>query len=96
MAKGYKTGGRGKGTLNKTTSDLRKKIIKIVVNELQNCSRLMDSLTPKERLEIIIKLASFVVPKPVCKDIEDIPAYEPLSVFEEISRQILGCNIPKE
>lgn len=63
--KGKKTGGRQKGTPNKTTSTLRTAISKIV-NDYYNSEMLLEDiykLKPKERVDIMEKLAAYVVPK---------------------------------
>lgn len=63
--KGKKTGGRQKGTPNKTTSTLRTAISKIV-NDYYNSETLLEDiyqLKPKERVDIMEKLAAYVVPK---------------------------------
>ena len=65
MAQGIKTGGRQKGTPNKTTSSLRTAISKIV-NDYYNSDTLMEDinkLKPKERVDMMEKLAAYVVPK---------------------------------
>lgn len=63
--KGKKTGGRQKGTPNKTTSTLRTAISKIV-NDYYNSETLLEDiyqLKPQERVNIMEKLAAYVVPK---------------------------------
>ena len=61
MPKGIKTGGRQKGTPNKTTAELRD-TIKQLINEAIT-PEFLASLTPEKRAEIIIKLLPFVLPK---------------------------------
>lgn len=65
MAQGKKTGGRRKGTPNKTTSTLRTVISKIV-NDYYNSDKLkkdIEGLKPKERVDMMEKLAAYVMPK---------------------------------
>ena len=65
MAQGKKTGGRQKGTPNKTTGTLRTAISKIV-NDYFDSDTLMEDigrLKPKERVDMMEKLAAYVVPK---------------------------------
>lgn len=64
--KGKKTGGRKKGSLNKST-----KFSKELINELlsdytetNTFTTDLQSLTPKDRLDIMVKLMAFVTPKP--------------------------------
>ena len=61
--KGIKTGGRTKGTPNKITNEIRKKLKNIVDNELDILEESIKHLDSKERLELLIKLIPYVVPK---------------------------------
>lgn len=63
MAKGFKTGGRELGTPNKTTSELRRVLKHIVDDELQSLQNNINELEPKERIELLIKLLPYVMPK---------------------------------
>ncbi len=63
MATGVKTGGRTKGAVNNTTKEIRTVLKDVINNELLNIEKLFESLPPKERLEIIVKLIPFVLPK---------------------------------
>lgn len=63
MATGTKTGGRTKGTLNKTTTETKEILKNIVSVEIENINVLLDKLEPKERLDIIIKLLPYILPK---------------------------------
>ena len=63
MAKGIKTGGREIGTPNKTTSELRKTLKLIVDDELQILQDNINELQPKERIDLLIKLLPYVMPK---------------------------------
>lgn len=55
--------GRPKGAMNKTTAQTKKIIEKIVSSELKNVDALLQQLEPKERLDALIKLLPYVVPK---------------------------------
>ena len=63
MAKGYKSGGRKKGTPNKLTKELRVVLKDAVFNELESIEEKLDQLDPKERVEMIIKLMPYALPK---------------------------------
>lgn len=63
MAKGYKTGGRQQGTPNKLTRELRSILKNILAKELESLPDKLEKLEPKERLEMIIKLMPYVLPK---------------------------------
>lgn len=63
--KGKKTGGRQKGTPNKTTSAARPQLARTVSNYLQSEQFQEDfaALEPKDRLLVMEKYASYVLPK---------------------------------
>lgn len=63
MATGIKTGGRTKGVVNKTTAETKEILQKIVSNELDNISTLLEKLEPKERIDAVIKMLPYIVPK---------------------------------
>ena len=63
MARGFKTGGREIGTPNKTTSELRKTLKHIVDDELQILQDNINELQPKERIDLLIKLLPYEMPK---------------------------------
>ena len=64
MASGIKTGGRKEGTPNKVTQELRAKIKEIVCIELESLESKMELLQPKDRVDVLIKLLQYVLPKP--------------------------------
>lgn len=47
----------------KTTKEIRTVLKEVINNELLNVKTLFEGLPPKERLEIIIKLIPYVLPK---------------------------------
>lgn len=63
MATGIKTGGRQKGVLNRTTSETKEVLKKIVNKELNGINSLLRKLEPKERVDALIKLLPYIVPK---------------------------------
>jgi hypothetical protein len=60
---GNKTGGRVAGTPNKITSELRKTLKGIVASELESLPGTLGELPPRERLDLLIKLLPFCMPK---------------------------------
>jgi hypothetical protein len=60
---GKKFGGREKGTPNRLTKELRTILKNVLYNELENIEELLDSLETKERLDMLIKLMPFALPK---------------------------------
>ncbi len=63
--KGKKTGGRQKGTPNKTSATVRKAIADIINNYYDSETFISDiaALKPKDRVDAMEKLAAYVVPK---------------------------------
>lgn len=59
---GKKFGGRTKGTVNKTTTEIREYFQNLVSNNLEQLNEDLNSLQPLQRLKIIIELSKFVVP----------------------------------
>ena len=60
---GIKHGGRQKGTPNRMTKELRSILKDMMYQEIENIQDNLDQLNPKERLELLIKLMPFVLPK---------------------------------
>lgn len=63
MATGKKTGGRIKGTPNRLTKDIRQVLKDVISEQLENMPDVLATLEPKERIECIIKLMPYVLPK---------------------------------
>ena len=61
--RGTKTGGRQAGTPNKVTSELRDALKAIVANELDTLSDSLATLPAKERLDVVIRLMPYCMPK---------------------------------
>jgi len=70
MAQGIKTGGREAGTPNKLTKELREILKDLLHRELTALPERLEKLDGKERLEILVKLLPYVLPKvePVSMD----------------------------
>jgi hypothetical protein len=60
---GKKTGGRTSGTPNKVTSELRKTLKGIIAAELDELLTTLAELPARERLDLVIKLLPFCLPK---------------------------------
>ena len=60
---GNKYGGREKGTPNRLTKELRTLLKDILYQELEQIQERLELLKPKERLELLIKLIPYVLPK---------------------------------
>jgi hypothetical protein len=60
---GNKFGGRKKGTPNRLTKETRMLFKNFIYNEIENIEPLLNELEPQKRLEIIIKLLPYALPK---------------------------------
>ena len=60
---GKKYGGRKKGTPNRLTKELRVLLKDIMYQELKEVQQRFSLLEPKQRIELIIKLMPYVLPK---------------------------------
>ncbi len=60
---GKKTGGREKGTPNRLTKELRTILRDMIADELDALPKTLEGLPPKERLDLVIKLLPFCLPK---------------------------------
>ena len=60
---GIKYGGRQKGTPNRMTKELRVLLKDIMYQELEKIQERFSLLEPKQRIELIIKLMPYVLPK---------------------------------
>jgi hypothetical protein len=63
MAKGIKTGGREAGTPNKLTRELRTALKNILHQEIELLQEHFNKLETKDRLELLVKLLPYALPK---------------------------------
>tara|TARA_X000000950_G_scaffold248461_1_gene307505 strand:+ start:227 stop:469 length:243 start_codon:yes stop_codon:yes gene_type:complete len=60
---GKKYGGREKGTPNRMTKELRSVLKDVLYEEMEALQERLDTLKTKERVELLIKLMPYVLPK---------------------------------
>ena len=60
---GNKYGGRKKGTPNRITKELRSLLKDVMYDEIGALQDRLDALNPKERVELLIKLMPYALPK---------------------------------
>jgi len=77
--KGKKTGGRQKGSLNRTTEEVRKSLLKLLDDNLNNLQEDIKGLQGKDRAMLLISLAKHCTP----------PAMNPEKLSEEQLQQII-------
>lgn len=61
--KGKKTGGRTLGTENKVSKELRSVLKNLLLKELEDIPGQLAKLDAKDRLEVVIKLLPYGLPK---------------------------------
>ncbi len=61
--KGYKTGGRTAGTENKVSKELRTLLKDFLLKELEDIPGQLEKLDSRDRLELVIKLLPYALPK---------------------------------
>lgn len=71
MAKGKKTGGREQGTPNLLTKEMREILKGIIGKEMELIPETLKNLAPEKRLEMVLKLLPYVLPK-----VETVGMYE--------------------
>ena len=60
---GKKYGGREKGTPNRMTKELRSVLKDVLYEDMEALQERLDTLKTKERVELLIKLMPYVLPK---------------------------------
>lgn len=60
--KGKKTGGRQKGSLNRSTLQVRNYFLELINSNLETIQDDLNTLEPLQRIKIIIELSKFVLP----------------------------------
>ncbi len=66
MAQRKKTGGRQKGTPNRSTAEIKELLNQIISNNLDNINQWIKKVSkddPAKALELLLKVAPFVLPK---------------------------------
>lgn len=61
--KGNSLGGRTPGSKNKVTQKIRESFSDLINNNLEKLQSDLNEIEPKDRLRIIIDMASYVIPK---------------------------------
>jgi hypothetical protein len=73
-----KTGGRKAGTPNLTTKEIRGLLREALEPEIQRIPEMLAELEPEQRLQMIVKLLPFLVPK--------VAAAQPMAVDNDCSQ----------
>jgi 23S rRNA C2498 (ribose-2'-O)-methylase RlmM len=72
--------GRPKGAVNKTTAEAKALLQIIVSNELETIAERLEQLDNKERIEAVIKLLPYIVPRQTEIAVESKMNYTPVTI----------------
>lgn len=90
MARGVKTGGRQKGSVNKVTRDLRFLIKDLIASEFDNIEESLEKVEPKERLDFLIKLLPYTLPRYEVVAFPEEPNNNPNKLFDQINQNLIS------
>ena len=82
--------GRPKGTPNKTSTEIKQTLNDILCNEIEAIPERLTQLSDKDRLDIVIKLLPYILPKQ--KELEITNDITKMNLPDYIKRDLL--NIP--
>lgn len=68
---GLKFGGRTKGTKNKITSNVKLALMALLEKEIEQLPMILEQLEPKQRIEILIKIMPYLIPKAESENSEE-------------------------
>ena len=77
MNKKEKTGGRAKGTPNKTTAQIRNEFQILISNNIEVLQNDIEALDPLQRIKTLIELSKFVLPTLKAVEVTEIDTDKP-------------------
>lgn len=80
MAKGEKTGGRSKGTPNRSTSEIRELFKSLIEENLDTISEDLKTLKPELRIKFVLELSRFVIPTLKATELSTANGFEPIII----------------
>jgi hypothetical protein len=75
---------RPQGSSNRITSEIREKIQIILENEFETIEDTLNQLTPKERMEVVLRLLKFAIPQ-----LKEVSIQDQRPQIEEIKVNII-------
>ena len=87
MEKRTKTGGRAKGTPNKTTSETKQLLQNVVTKQIEKLETTLNKLEPVDRVNALSKLLPYILPKQQGVEIE--VKNDRVRTSEEIDKELL-------
>ena len=87
MEKRAKTGGRAKGTPNKTTAETKQLLQNVVTKQIEKLETTLNKLEPVDRVNALSKLLPYILPKQQGVEIE--VKNDRVRTSEEIDKELL-------
>ncbi len=87
MEKRTKTGGRAKGTPNRTTSETKQLLQNVVTKQIEKLETTLNKLEPVDRVNALSKLLPYILPKQQGVEIE--VKNDRVRTSEEIDKELL-------
>lgn len=78
-----KTGGRVKGTPNKVTYSLKEWINSLIRRNQKQIELDLEEIEPKERLQILLKLLEYIIPKAKAETEEQVNSNSQISLIQQ-------------
>lgn len=93
MASGFKTGGRKKGSPNKLNGTIKEIITQAATEELKNLPALLLQMTPKDKVDFILKLLPYLLPR--INPMDEKSVKPPMPLHKLIEKQFSQMNLDK-
>ncbi len=92
MAKRAKTGGRKKGTPNKTTTELRSMVTKFTIENFPEFQNAFSDLSAKGKVFAFLRLLKFSIPEygSITDSIQNLPEHDLEFLLERFKQKING------
>ena len=87
MEKRTKTGGRAKGTPNRTTAETKQLLQNVVTKQIEKLETTLNKLEPVDRVNALSKLLPYILPKQQGVEIE--VKNDRVRTSEEIDKELL-------
>ncbi len=87
--------GKSKGSINKTTKEIRETIALIVSNNLDTFQNDFDELSPRDRIKVLVDLIQYITPKLKAVGFQDIIEYPETPDLSEFTTEELGELLDK-
>ncbi len=66
---------RPKGSLNKTTTEVKELLINILANRIETLEHSHDALPNQRKVDALLKIAQLILPRPCIEDVQTIDGW---------------------